>query len=288
MPDYPPSSILNPRRLLVRGVNWLGDAVMTTPALQRVREAFPRAHIMLLTHEKLRPLWQQHPSVDTVITFQPGERPWAMARRLRSEGFDAALVLPNSPRSALEVWLARIPRRIGYAARWRSWLLTQAVQPRPARQQMHKRSEREIRRLIRGPAKHPAASDVLDASEAKGGEPAGGLSPLHQIHEYLHLAAALGASATPLPPRLEVTTAEIEEARRMVLPQEGCRASGPPLLLGLNPGAQYGPAKRWPAESFAQVARAGVRPGPAQPGTVAGIRQRGPGRVVRRGCAVGG
>ena len=170
MPDYPPSSILNPRRLLVRGVNWLGDAVMTTPALQRVREAFPRAHIMLLTHEKLRPLWQQHPSVDTVITFQPGERPWAMARRLRSEGFDAALVLPNSPRSALEVWLARIPRRIGYAARWRSWLLTQAVLPRPGRQQMHKRSEREIRRLIRGPAKHPAAADVLDAEEAKGGE----------------------------------------------------------------------------------------------------------------------
>src|SRR5436189_296369 len=48
-----PSSLLEPRRILVRGVNWLGDAVMTTPALQRLRERFPRAHITLLTPVKL-------------------------------------------------------------------------------------------------------------------------------------------------------------------------------------------------------------------------------------------
>ena len=50
-PLYPLSSILYPRRLLVRGVNWLGDAVMTTPALLRVREALPETHITLLTQE---------------------------------------------------------------------------------------------------------------------------------------------------------------------------------------------------------------------------------------------
>src|SRR6266567_3191755 len=53
MPNLLPSSIPADARILVRGVNWLGDAVMTTPALQRLRERFPRAHIALLTHENL-------------------------------------------------------------------------------------------------------------------------------------------------------------------------------------------------------------------------------------------
>src|SRR5438552_10047478 len=98
-----PSSLLEPRRILVRGVNWLGDAVMTTPALQRLREHFPRAHISLLTHEKLNQLWREHPSIDEVITFEDHESPVSVAARIRS--FGLAIVLPNSPRSALEVWL---------------------------------------------------------------------------------------------------------------------------------------------------------------------------------------
>ena len=53
---HPPSAIRRPRRILVRGTNWLGDAVMTTPALLRLREKFPAAHIALLTPEKLRGL----------------------------------------------------------------------------------------------------------------------------------------------------------------------------------------------------------------------------------------
>src|SRR5438874_2535077 len=85
MPSSPNSP---PRRLLVRGVNWLGDAVMTTPALQRLRERFPETHITLLTHKKLADLWLQHPSVDDVITFVSGEGPWSIARRLRGQSFD--------------------------------------------------------------------------------------------------------------------------------------------------------------------------------------------------------
>src|SRR5215204_4273292 len=109
----PPIATLNPRRILVRGVNWLGDAVMTTPALQRLRERFPQAHITLLTPEKLSDLWLHHPAVDHTISFMPAETVWSVARKLRTENFNVALVFPNSPRSALEMWLARIPRRIG-------------------------------------------------------------------------------------------------------------------------------------------------------------------------------
>src|SRR5882672_10902159 len=125
------SKVLHPRRILVRGVNWLGDAIMTTPALQRLRQAFPETHITLLTLEKLSDLWQYHPDLDALTTYAPRESPWAVARRLRRNDFDTALVLPNSPRSALEVWFARVPRRIGYSRPWRDWFLTDRVATRP-------------------------------------------------------------------------------------------------------------------------------------------------------------
>ena len=93
MSDHPPSSILvapkhgggglHPRRILVRGVNWLGDAVMTTPALLRLREKFPDAHIALLTPEKLRDLWLHHPAVNETISFAPGENVFSIGKKLR-------------------------------------------------------------------------------------------------------------------------------------------------------------------------------------------------------------
>ena len=81
-----PSSIIehDPRRILVRGVNWLGDAVMTTPALQRLRERFPQAHIILLTHEKLADLWLHHPSINELLTFARSEGIWRVASKIRA------------------------------------------------------------------------------------------------------------------------------------------------------------------------------------------------------------
>ncbi len=227
-------------RVLVRGVNWLGDAVMTTPALQRLREALPAAHITLLTQEKLADLWQGHPSLDSVMTFSRGESPWSVARRLRTERFDAALVLPNSPRSALEVWLARIPQRIGYARPWCSWLLTRPLGPRPGKVEMPRRSVREVKRLVRvrGTTTPVAAPRQPDRAA-------------HQIYDYLHLVATLGANPAPLPPRLEVSATELRAAEAAVaqkvgqasrLPQNATKtgvtpkgAGETPALLGLNP-----------------------------------------------------
>src|SRR5262245_35850450 len=106
---------------------------MTTPALQRLRERFPRAQITLLTHEKLAGLWERHSSVDSVLTSTDGQSPWSVARDLKRHGFDTALILPNSPRSALESWLAGIPCRIGYAGAWRNFFLTRTVKHPPGR-----------------------------------------------------------------------------------------------------------------------------------------------------------
>jgi heptosyltransferase-2 len=234
---------IQPRRILVRGTNWLGDAVMTTPALMRLREKYPDAHIALLAPEKLTNLWANHPAVNETIPFAPGESVFSVGNTLRAGKYDLALVFPNSPRSALEVWLAGIPQRIGHARPWRNFFLTNAVPARAETVKMQKRSVGEIKVLIRGtgfqPVKHPNTGQRPVPS-----------SNAHQIHEYLHLVAALGASLEPLTPRLFVTPGEIEAVNKKF---DLSKIERP--LLGLNPGAEYGPAKRWPMEKFIAAAR---------------------------------
>ena len=140
MAGHPPSSILHHSRILVRGTNWLGDAVMTTPALLRLREKFPGAHIALLAPDKLCDLWTNHPAVNETISFASGESVFFIGRKLRAGNFDLALVLPNSPRSAIETWLAGIPQRIGHARPWRNFFLTQIVAARADAVKMRKLS----------------------------------------------------------------------------------------------------------------------------------------------------
>ncbi len=226
-----------PRRILVRGTNWLGDAVMTTPALLRLREKFPEAHITLLTQAKLADLWQHHPAINETIDLTDSESIFAIAKKLHDGKFDFALVLPNSPRSALEVFLASIPQRIGYARPWRNFFLTQTTPTRADAVKMHKRSESEIQRLVS--EKPEAISQKLKIPKSA-----------HQIFEYLHLVAALGATAEPLAPQLFVTSEEVDAAK-----EKFCLDKITTPIFGLNPGAEYGPAKRWPAEKFVVAAR---------------------------------
>ncbi|PAW76963.1 MAG: hypothetical protein B9S33_20470 [Pedosphaera sp. Tous-C6FEB] len=271
-PVYPLSSILYPRRLLVRSVNWIGDAVMTTPALLRLREALPDAHIALLTHEKLAGLWVGHPAVNEVITFAAKEGVLSIAGRLRragdlqspslaastsdgdckspARGFDAALVLPNSFRTGLEVRLAGIPRRIGYAGSWRNWLLTEAVPWRTDVVKMRKRTAEEVRRLV-AEADGSAAFRPQQAPSADGhscGVNAALPATSHHIFNYLHLAAALGAKAEPIAPHIAVSDAEVAAVKSKFNLPAG-------LLIGLNAGAEYGVAKRWPADRFIAAAK---------------------------------
>ncbi|MEQ2006035.1 MAG: glycosyltransferase family 9 protein [Limisphaerales bacterium] len=246
-----PSPLPSPprHRLLVRGVNWIGDAVMTTPALMRLREALPDTHIALLTHEKLAGLWQGHPAVNELFTFEPKEGVFSIARRLREGNFDAALVLPNSIRTGLEVRLARIPRRIGYAGSWRNWLLTEAVPWRTDVVRMRKRTADEVRRLV-------AESDGSAAFRPQEAPPPderscgmnAALHASHHIFHYLHLAATLGAKPEPLAPHIAVTDAEVAAVKVKFNLPDG-------LLIGLNAGAEYGPAKRWPADRFIATAK---------------------------------
>src|SRR5208283_1659700 len=207
---------------------------MTTPTLLWLREKFPEAHIALLTPEKLCDLWLSHSAVNETISFTAGEGVFAIGNKLRAGKFDLALVLPNSPRSAIETWLAGIPQRIGYARPWRNFFLTHAITPRPDAVKMRKRSVAEIKKRI---FHLPSSISHLPAS-------------VHQIHEHLHLVAALGANPEPIAPQLFVTQEEVEAVKKKF----GLEKITNPIF-GLSPGAEYGPAKRWPIERFVAAAR---------------------------------
>jgi heptosyltransferase-2 len=121
-------------RLLLRGLNWIGDAAMSLPTIWNVRESLPDARLAVLAPGWSSGLYEMCPAVNEVIKAPPTKSFTEIktAELLARSRFDAALILPNSFRSALGPFLARIPHRWGYATDGRFPLLTAAV-PLPQR-----------------------------------------------------------------------------------------------------------------------------------------------------------
>ncbi len=197
VPENAPA--LQPFRILIRASNWLGDSVISIPAVRAIKRGRPDAYITILAPEKIAAVWRLLPEVDEVISLGEMSLP-AVGRLLRKQKpFDAGIVFPNSLRSALELCLGGVRRRVGYAGHHRRWLLHQVVRP--------------IER--RGP-------------------------PPHQVEHFLDLARSLGVDAT---------------ADEIALASSGPAICAVPRF-GLCPGAEYGPAKRWLPERFAETAAA--------------------------------
>jgi lipopolysaccharide heptosyltransferase II len=114
LPPGTSSGDLQPFRLLVRSPNWLGDACMAAPSIRALKEGRPDMCLTILSPVKLAPLWREIPEVDAVLEIPLKASPMRVSKLVRESGrYDAALLLPNSIRSAIEVWLAGIPRRVG-------------------------------------------------------------------------------------------------------------------------------------------------------------------------------
>src|SRR2546423_5402199 len=115
----PENTQLKPFRILIRSSNWLGDAVMSVPAVRAIKGGRPDAHLTVAVPEKLAPLWKIVSGIDEIIAL-PSKSLFAATRLFRQKPpFDVAILFPNSLRSALEVFLAAIPRRVGLTGHWR-------------------------------------------------------------------------------------------------------------------------------------------------------------------------
>ena len=117
----------NQTKILIRATNWLGDAVMSLPAIRAVHEALPGAHLTVLARPAVADIYARERVIDGVMLYTGSRR--QTAAELRRESFDCAILLPNSFDAALLIWMARIPRRIGYRRDGRRWLLTDAIPP---------------------------------------------------------------------------------------------------------------------------------------------------------------
>jgi heptosyltransferase II len=197
--------------VLVIGPNWIGDAVMSTPALANLRRGLPKAKIDLLVPRHVAPLFEDHPDIDRVLS-RNDRQPWrtrlAQVLALRRCSYRAVLLLPNSFRAALYAWLVGSPIRLGYATDGRQWLLS-----------------------------HPVAVE--------------GAQPGHQIDAYLQLVAALGLPVVERLPMLAPTPRAEMQAEQLWDARGWGRED---LVIGICPGAAFGPAKRWWPERFAALA----------------------------------
>lgn len=118
----------------MRATNWVGDAVMSLPALRALRGRYPAAHIAILAKPWVGDLYGREPFCDELIPYTPKTlaEKWAAGRALRGRGFDVAILLQNAFEAAAVAFAAGIPERIGYARDGRSLLLTKAVAvPKP-------------------------------------------------------------------------------------------------------------------------------------------------------------
>ena len=205
-------------KILVKGTNWIGDAVMSIPAARRVRSAFPDAFIALHTRKWAEGVFSDAGLFDEIVSFEPAGSKMRtvveQARELRPRSFDIAVLLPNSFESALTVALAGIPRRFGYRTDGRRILLTDSL-PLP-----HWKSER------------------------------------HESEFYLSLADLVvssmggGKAEMSTPPSLTVSNGRKISAdqRRASL---GVEAGSPIVAIGA--GSTNSMAKRWPLEYFAKL-----------------------------------
>src|SRR2546425_9412424 len=120
-----------PERILVLKLRYVGDVLLTTPVLSRLRESFPKAHLAMLVNPGTDDVVRDHPALDEVLVLERGNlaRQWRFVRDLRRQRFDLVIDLTDADRSALLSWLSSAPVRLGYHSegRWRGPLYTHVV-----------------------------------------------------------------------------------------------------------------------------------------------------------------
>jgi heptosyltransferase-2 len=203
-----------PAKILIRSTNWIGDAIMTTPAVRSIRSNFPDAEITLLCLPWVADVFAACPHIDHIFIYDKKGRHQRLAgrlqliRELRIRNFDLTILLQNAFEAALITRLAGIPVRAGYSTDGRGLLLSHGVK------------------------KHPD------------------IGKKHQVHYYQEMLQGLGLNIGADSLELFLDPAAEKEAAVLL----SCAGQGRTPIIGLNPGAAYGPAKRWPVAKYSELA----------------------------------
>ncbi len=203
-----------PASVLVVMPTWVGDAALATPLIEALHEQYPDARKDFLIKPYLRGLLDDAPWLGDVFEMARGRAFWSLRAKLARARYDWGILLPNSLRPAILLFMAGVARRIGYARNGRSPLLT----------------------------------DRLRFPDTKGRT-----VPFRMVDFYGAIGTKLGLG-TGLPDRTGLrlyVRDEIRERAGRLLHDAGVTGSAP--IVGLNPGAKYGSSKLWPVESFAQT-----------------------------------
>jgi len=202
-------------RIIVRATNWVGDMVMSLPALEAIRDNFPQSQITVLAKPWVEDMLRSHPAVDRIITLNKGQgfisdifEILSVVQEIRRSKFDLAVLFQNAFEAALLAFLGGVRYRVGYNTDARGILLT-----------------------------HPVKRDPE-------------IMKRHQVEYYLAILSSMHWPAEKREPRLFI--AENDQQKAETLLKQGGMGDKQ-ILLGLCPGAIYGPAKRWPAERFAAI-----------------------------------
>jgi lipopolysaccharide heptosyltransferase II len=203
------------RSILVKEVNWLGDLVMSLPALRAIRKAYPLTRLSVLVKGGLAGFFDGMNWIDEVISYpdQPQGLKYKLniVRNLRSRKFDLAILFPNSFESALWTMLAGIPRRAGYATDARGFMLTDRANPSDNALTAHQ--SRYWLEMVRD----TLGIYIIEEASYSGLEI--GNQHRDRMHSWLH--------------------------------ERRARHGSP--LIALAPIAAYGPAKEWPTDRYTSL-----------------------------------
>lgn len=207
---------IEPKNIIIRMPNWIGDFVMATPVLSDVRKAFPKASITAMCHTGICQLLETDPDINEIFCFSKASgfnrrnRNRDLIEKVRQGNYDLGILLTNSFSSAWWFYRGHVSYRVGYRGHFRSYLLTHPITP-PSQ-----------------------------------------LKSQHLVETYKMVLSVLGIPHSKTAPRLYLVEQEIKEAKDL-LKQQGVKDGD--LLVGINPGAAYGSAKCWLPERFTEVAR---------------------------------
>ncbi|MBI5328380.1 MAG: lipopolysaccharide heptosyltransferase II [Deltaproteobacteria bacterium] len=226
----PKSDIKN---IIIRVPNWIGDAVLCLPAIEKIKLVYPQAEITVLAKPWVSPVFFNNPILKGIIDYDAEGKhngiagKWRLIQELKQHGFDMAVLFQNAFEAALIVFLAGISIRIGYARDLRGWLLTHSLK--------------------------------LDSDIKK----------THQVSYYLNIISKVRSQESETRNQNKDTRGGVFELDKKIKPKIYLSAEeknwadgflqgkdiGDNIVVGMAPGASYGPAKRWMAGRFADVAR---------------------------------